>query len=111
MSEVNDRGTKKWTAMMMPEHEEMLQQMWQEQEYKQKPILDEQKQFELNTKLQLALQNDLTVEVEYYDYNSHDSRKIKGKLLVADTLANTLKFDNDENTAVSLDDVLEVLID
>jgi len=34
MSEVNDRGTKKWTAMMMPEHEEMLHQMWQEQEYK-----------------------------------------------------------------------------
>src|SRR5699024_4115791 len=81
----------KWTAMMMPEHEEMLRQMWQEQEYKQKPILDEQKQFELNTKLQLALQNDLTVEVEYYDHNSHDSRKIKGKLLVADTLANTVR--------------------
>src|SRR5699024_4328863 len=111
MSEVNDRGTKKWTAMMMPEHEEMLQQMWKEQEYKQKPILDEQEQFELNTRLQLALQNDLTVEVEYYDHNSHDSRKIKGKLLLADTLANTLKFDNGENTAVSFDDVLEVLID
>jgi len=27
MSEVNDRGTKKWVAMMMPEHEEMLRKM------------------------------------------------------------------------------------
>ncbi|SEQ24284.1 hypothetical protein SAMN05216232_2008 [Virgibacillus subterraneus] len=24
MSEANDRGTKKWTAMMMPEYEQML---------------------------------------------------------------------------------------
>ncbi|WP_176449287.1 YolD-like family protein [Lentibacillus sp. CBA3610] len=111
MSEVNDRGTKKWTAMMMPEHEEMLQQMWREQEYKKKPILDEQKQFELNTKLQLALQNDLTVEVEYYDYGAHDFQKIKGKLLLADTLTNALKFDNEENLSVPLEDVMEVVID
>jgi len=111
VSEVNDRGTKKWTAMMMPEHEEMLQQMWREQEYKKKPILDEQKQFELNTKLQLALQNDLTVEVEYYDHGIHDFQKIKGKLLMVDTLANALKFDNEENTSVPLDDVMEVVID
>jgi len=111
MSEINDRGTKKWTAMMMPEHEEMLQQMWQEQEYKQKPILDEQKQFELSTKLQLALQNDLTVEIEYYDHGIHDFQTLKGKLVMADTLANTLRFDNDENTAIHLDDIMEVVID
>lgn len=111
MSEVNDRGTKKWTAMMMPEHEEMLQQMWHEQEYKKKPVLDEQKQFELNAKLQLALQNDLTVEVEYYNHGVHNTQKLRGKLLVTDPLTGTLQFDDEENTAVLLEDVMEVVID
>lgn len=111
MSEVNDRGTKKWSAMTMPEQEELLQQMEHEHEYKKKPILDEQKQFELNAKLQLALQNDLTVEVEYYDHSVHDFQKIKSKLLAVNPLIRTLKFDNKEYTAVSLEDVMEVVID
>ncbi|MFD1362808.1 YolD-like family protein [Lentibacillus salinarum] len=111
MSSVNDRGTKKWTAMMIPEHEEMLQQMWDEQKYKEKPILDEQKQFEINSKLQLAINNDLTVEVEYYDHDVHDFQTIKGKLIMVDNLARVLRFDDASSTVVSLNDVMEVVVD
>ncbi|GIP64468.1 hypothetical protein J32TS6_30230 [Virgibacillus pantothenticus] len=39
---VNDRVTIKWTSIMLPEHVEMLEEVWKEQEYKEKPILDEQ---------------------------------------------------------------------
>ncbi|WP_090233204.1 YolD-like family protein [Lentibacillus halodurans] len=43
-----------------------------EQKYKEKPILDEQKQFEINTQLQLALSNDLIIEIEYYSHILYD---------------------------------------
>ncbi|WP_077702509.1 YolD-like family protein [Virgibacillus dokdonensis] len=75
---VNDRGTIKWTSIMMPEHIEMLQEMWKEQEHKEKPILDEQQQEEINTKLLMAGVNDLTVEIKYF--NKHDFYKVKGKI-------------------------------
>ncbi|AUJ25213.1 YolD-like family protein [Virgibacillus dokdonensis] len=75
---VNDRGTIKWTSIMMPEHIEMLQEMWKEQDYKEKPILDEQQQEEINNKLLMAGVNDLTVEIKYF--NKHDFYKVKGKI-------------------------------
>ncbi|RFA37018.1 hypothetical protein CAI16_02790 [Virgibacillus dokdonensis] len=75
---VNDRGSIKWTSIMMPEHIEMLQEMWKEQDYKEKPILDEQQKEEINTKLLMALANDLTVELKYFD--KHDFYKVKGKI-------------------------------
>ncbi|WP_176447276.1 YolD-like family protein [Lentibacillus sp. CBA3610] len=110
MSEVNDKETKKWSARIMHE-EELMQQMGEEQDSQKKPILDEQKQFELNAKLQLALQNDLTVEVEYFNQSIQDSQKLKAKLLVIEPLTRTLQFDDEGNTAVSLEDVVEVVID
>lgn len=75
---VNDRGTIKWTSIMMPEHVEMLQEILEEQDRKEKPILDEQQQEEINLKLWMALKNDLTVELKYYD--KHDFYKAKGKI-------------------------------
>lgn len=111
MSEANDREQKIRATMSAPEQEEVIQDKWQEQHYKKKPVLNEQKKFELNSKLQLALQNDLTVEVEYYDYGVYDSQKLRGKLLVTDPLTRTLQFDNKENTVVSFEDVMEVVID
>ncbi|WP_090237889.1 YolD-like family protein [Lentibacillus halodurans] len=72
-------------------------------------MLDEQKQFEINTQLQLALSNDLTVEIEYYSHDLHE--KIKGKLLLVDNLARLLRFDNEDSTAISLNDVMEVTVD
>ncbi|GAB4073714.1 hypothetical protein GCM10028778_12170 [Barrientosiimonas marina] len=110
MADINDRGTKKWTAMMMPEHEEMLRQLWQEQEYKEKPILDEQKQMEIDTKLQLAINDDLMIEAEYYDHDLHDFQKIRGRLLMIDTFAGVLRFDQ-ADSVVSLPDVVDVVVE
>lgn len=79
---VNDRGGIKWTAMMMPEHIELLKQTWQEQERKQKPIIDEQKQEEINLKLQMAVKNELTIDLKYF--LNHDFYKAKGKVVSID---------------------------
>ena len=42
MMDINERGTKKWTSLMLPEQIEMLEQLDREQDRKEKPILDEQ---------------------------------------------------------------------
>lgn len=55
MSEANDRGTKKWAAMMIPEHEKLLQQLWAEQDCEEIPILDEQQKEKISAQLQLAI--------------------------------------------------------
>ncbi|WP_424475396.1 YolD-like family protein [Oceanobacillus kimchii] len=51
---INDRGKIKWTAMMMPEHLELLNQLKEKQIRKQKPILDEQQLEENGFQLMMA---------------------------------------------------------
>ncbi|SER00036.1 YolD-like protein [Virgibacillus subterraneus] len=106
MSEANDRGTKKWTAMMMPEHERMLKQLRSEDEYKEKPILSEYQKAEIDTVLQLALKDDLTVELEHF--KNKDYHKIKGKLLTVDVLNKCLKIDE---AIIPLDNITGAWID
>ncbi|WP_040954083.1 YolD-like family protein [Virgibacillus sp. SK37] len=81
---VNDRGNIKWTSIMMPEHINLLKQMWEEKDHKKKPILDEQQVNEISLKLQLAISNDLNVSIDYY--KQHDFHKINGKLIKIDLM-------------------------
>lgn len=46
-----DRGRKKWTAMMLPEHISMLKEMNIDYEKESKPILDEYQLQEINEKI------------------------------------------------------------
>ncbi len=103
---MNDRGTKKWTSLMLPEHVKALKEMWAQDDWKEKPMLDEQMIVEMNLKLQLALQNDLTVEVEYF--KDHDYHKVRGKLLGVDPLLNYLRL---EDLEIPLDSLVSVWID
>lgn len=77
---------------MLPEHVKMLNEMWQEDNRKEKPILDEQQKVEINGMLQLGLKDDLTVAVTYYD--NYDHHTVEGKLLSCDALGRRLKFVN-----------------
>lgn len=104
---VNDRGTKKWTAMMMPEHIKMINDLWAEDDKKEKPFIDEQLQIEFGIKLRLALKDDLTVEVEYYA--DHDYHTEKGKLIYLDPISRQLRFDGNDDY-ICLDDIIDVNI-
>ncbi|MGD7045763.1 YolD-like family protein [Jeotgalibacillus proteolyticus] len=42
MGQQNDRGTIKWTSLMLPEHVEMVKEIYKEQNKVDKPLLDEQ---------------------------------------------------------------------
>jgi hypothetical protein len=103
MMDVNDRGIKKWTSIMLPEHVEALKTVFDELDQKEKPILDDQQKAEIDYKLQLALNNDLTVAVDYF--NNHDSYKIQGKLV---SVGGYLKLDNMDK--VPINDIIDVEI-
>jgi|SRR5699024_863145 len=104
--EVNDRGTKKWSSIMLPEHVKALKQVFAEQEYKEKPILDDQQKVEIDLKLQIAIQNDLTIEIEYFRH--HDFHKIKDKVLMIDSLNGYLRLEKVEKLPVN--DIIDVEI-
>ncbi|MFW6026355.1 MAG: YolD-like family protein [Candidatus Woesearchaeota archaeon] len=62
-----DRGNKKWTAMMPVEHRKKLKELKEHEDYREKPILDDQEKEAINSKLQKALQNNMNVEIRYYE--------------------------------------------
>jgi len=103
---VNDRGTKKWSSIMLPEHVDALKQVFAEQEYKEKPILDDQQKVEIDLKLQIAIQNDLPIEVEYF--KDHDFHKIKDKVLTIDSLNRYLRLEKIDK--LHLNDIIDVQI-
>lgn len=92
---VNDRGSIKWSAMMMPEHIQMLNEYWKEQEWKEKPILDEQQKEEIGIKLHLAIHDDLTVRIKYY--KDHDFHYVKDEISSIDTENGCLCLNKTEN--------------
>lgn len=103
---LHDRGTKKWTAMMLPEHIELLKKMWEEDDYKENPILDEQQIDEMELKLQCALHNNLTVEIKYYDKPHYCMAR--GKLKVINTRTGLLRLGEKE---IAIENVIDVYID
>jgi hypothetical protein len=102
---INDRGTKKWTAIMMPEQIAMLQKMFKEHNHKEKPILDDQQLMENATMLQEAIENDLTVEITYF--KDHDFHNVDGKILFIQTQNRYLQLDD---LRINLDEIIEVKI-
>lgn len=91
---ITDRGNKKWTSIMMPEHIKMLNQMWEEQEYKKKPILDEQQITENNLMLQDALENNLKISIKHF--HNHDFEFTEGFIQEVDINKKIIVIENSE---------------
>lgn len=70
---IRDRGTKKWTAMMLPEHVSMLKVAWTNYDKTTKPNLDEYQLQEIDEKINRAVEYRLPVIFElWYDGFSQD---------------------------------------
>ncbi|WP_018934539.1 YolD-like family protein [Gracilibacillus lacisalsi] len=85
-----DRGNKKWTAMMMPEHLEMLHEIFEEEQKIDKPTLSEDQYHEMQITINEALQFKKKLDIVYW--NNHRLHtiegfidKIKGTTLYVDT--------------------------
>lgn len=85
-----DRGTIKWTSLMLPEHVEMIKQVWKEDERVEKPILDEQQLEEIGFKLQQSMRDHLPLEVTYH--NGFDLSTMKVKVMKIDPYTQKVSF-------------------
>lgn len=98
---VNDRGAKKWTSLMLPEHLEILKSVFAGQEYKKKPILDEQQIMENESILQHAIYDHLTVKITYF--KDHGIHVIQGKVVnVVDSYLSVGRL------KINLKDIIEI---
>ena len=105
---IKDRGTKKWTSIMLPEHVKALRELNEELNRLQKPILDEQQVWENKVKLQMALHNDLTVKLKVYNDGHFDD--IKGKILLMDSVSKSVRLDIDESIEIEFNDIIDVIV-
>lgn len=61
-----DRGTIKWTAMMLPEHVKLLREWQAEDNYVSEPNLDEYDFEELPHQIQTAVQTHSLISIHYW---------------------------------------------
>ncbi|WP_174612973.1 YolD-like family protein [Virgibacillus ihumii] len=107
---INDRGSKKWigSTMMIPEHVQMLREIFAEMEFKKKPLIDEQQREEIDMKLQCAIHNDLPVEIVYFA--EHDFAVTKGKISEINMEKKSLYLKHSATNNISFDSILEVTV-
>lgn len=100
---IHDRGTIKWTSLMLPEHVEALREIWNEVEQKEMPVLDEQEIAENNMKLQVALEYDKEISIKHFVDNEYVTDE--GYLLGTDMLRGIIIM---EETDIRFDNVIEI---
>ena len=62
-----DRGNKKWTSLMLTEHRKALKKLKEHEDNQERPTLDDQEKEMINTKLQQAIHNNLSINIKYYE--------------------------------------------
>jgi hypothetical protein len=84
-----DRGTIKWTAMMLPEHVKMLREHQNGLNYGRKPVLDEQKYEEFNETICMAMEDNSLLEFTYYQKG--ETKQLAGHIHYVDELKKQLR--------------------
>ncbi|HLS07261.1 MAG TPA: YolD-like family protein [Bacillota bacterium] len=105
---LKDRGTIKWTSLMLPEHVQMLKELWAEDEKKLSPQLDEQLLAELNDQLKIAWQQHKKVRLTVY-LNGREQHFI-GIIKHICTSSQSIIFapDNTDEWSLSLTDLTNI---
>lgn len=102
-----DRGSIKWTSLMLPEHVELLKDLWREDEKVEKPLLDSQ-QIELNhNQLQMAFMHEEQIRLRYY--SNGFIHEISGKIEKLDQGV-FLQTDENEEIRIPFHQILTVSV-
>jgi len=107
---LKDRGTIKWTSLMLPEHVELLKEMWNETEKVNKPMLDPQEQELINDQLIQAYDQKLQIIVSFYKDGFIE--ETRGIIRALDTNQNkvSLQTKNDLKKHLDFDHIISVTI-
>lgn len=101
---VKDRGTMKWVSLMLPEHVEKLNEVFIE--YKEKPVLDEQKMSEIDRTLKYAIQHRTPLEMTYF--YSGEYRTVTSRLEKIDQWRGFILLKNEDGRKISLTNIIDV---
>ncbi|MCV9886227.1 YolD-like family protein [Metabacillus halosaccharovorans] len=87
---IKDRGSIKWTSMMLPEHVKLLRDFDKSQEKIEKPILDEHQIEEINQIICEAMEHNKELVFTYYDYG--EIKLYVGHIHYLDTIRKELRL-------------------
>ncbi|MEN2464890.1 YolD-like family protein [Ornithinibacillus sp. FSL M8-0202] len=105
---MNDRGSIKWTSLMLPEHVELLKTIWSEDNRIQRPLLDEQELELINNQIIEAYQDNQLITLTYYQNGKMVA--ISGTIQKVDQLKQKvlLKDLNEEILAIPFNDIYRI---
>lgn len=108
MNNINrDRGTKKWTAMMLPEHVELLRDWMDEDHWVEKPEFDEW-EFELiQEELERGVKSKNIVRIE--TWNEGLVNAFQGMIIKQDFTSRSIYLQDPFNVeCIKVDDIIRV---
>lgn len=91
---LKDRGTIKWTAMMLPEHVEMIKEFAKDYYKQPKPELDEQQIQEYERIISEAIRLNQSVGIEYWKDGFFQTAE--GKIDHVDLITKQLRVTNED---------------
>ncbi|MFD1360510.1 YolD-like family protein [Lentibacillus salinarum] len=103
-----DRGSIKWSSLMLPEHVERLKEMWQADGKMKKPTLDEQQAELLNDQLREAFEWQWPVWLHIYENGSVTELSGTVKKLDRHTKSATVKTMARPDTTIAFQDILQI---
>lgn len=104
-----DRGSIKWSSLMLPEHAELLKEMWQNDDKRTKPNLDEQQAELLDAQILEAFEWQSPVCL--YIYENGGITELTGTIIKLDSPANSvlLEVSDQSDKQIVFDDILQLI--
>lgn len=107
MKRNSDRGSLKWTSLMIPEHKKMLQEMYAELEHIEQPELDEQEKERLNQTLITAMEYDRPIQLSVYEEGA--IHMMKGKVKTYNSTDRSFSFTTEEEFLhINMDNITDI---
>jgi len=107
---VQDRGNIKWTTLMLPEHAEMLKELWEEDRKIHKPILDPQEIESMNRQLMEAYEQQLTITLSVYENGGEMDYTGKIKSMDKERQRLIIKKEISKQVTIRFEDVIRMAI-
>lgn len=85
---LKDRGTIKWTSLMLPEHVQLLKDLWKEDKIKKRPIIDDQTLDMMNEQLINAYVHKQLVRITF-SHNGHE-QSVCGTIITLDKYSQSI---------------------
>ena len=92
---IKDRGTKKWVALMLPEHVEAIKEELKKEKMKKKPELDEARWDEIDQLVQEGIEYQLSLEFTLFKNGEYE--KHIGNIVYKDIVKKEFRIEDCEN--------------